>query len=131
MMNHIHKKTRIAFFALLLTLPLLFTGCGETGNYGYPSKVVLTKSGGSKEVKGNDALYLIEICDYDGNGEVSKVFGAAGDSMIVSYQWLTIKAKKGDTKLQLIAAPKQSGKSRTLYVHAPVMDTGAEIKVVQ
>lgn len=130
-MNHIHKKTRIAFFALLLTLPLLFTGCGETGNYGYPSKVVLTKSGGSKEVKGNDSPYLIEILDYDGNGEVSKVFGAAGDSMIVSYQWLTIKAKKGDTKLQLIAAPKQSGKSRTLYVHAPVMDTGAEIKVVQ
>lgn len=131
MMNHIHKKTRIAFFALLLTLPLLFAGCGETGNYGYPSKVVLTKSGGSKEVKGNDSPYLIEILDYDGNGEVSKVFGAAGDSMIVSYQWLTIKAKKGDTKLQLIAAPKQSGKSRTLYVHAPVMDTGAEIKVVQ
>ncbi|WP_296092574.1 hypothetical protein [Alloprevotella tannerae] len=131
MMNHIHKKTRIAFFALLLTLPLLFAGCGETGNYGYPSKVVLTKSGGSKEVKGNDSPYLIEIHDYDGNGEVSKVFGAAGDSMIVSYQWLTIKAKKGDTKLQLIAAPKQSGKSRTLYVHAPVMDTGAEIKVVQ
>ena len=131
MMNHIHKKTRIAFFALLLTLPLLFTGCGETGNYGYPSKVVLTKSGGSKEVKGNDSPYLIEILDYDGNGEVSKVFGAAGDSMIVSYQWLTIKAKKGDSKLQLIAAPKQSGKSRTLYVHAPVMDTGAEIKVVQ
>lgn len=131
MMNHIHKKTRIAFFALLLTLPLLFIGCGETGNYGYPSKVVLTKSGGSKEVKGNDAPYLIEIRDYDGNGEVSKVFGAAGDSMIVSYQWLTIKAKKGDTKLQLIATPKQSGKSRKLYVHAPVMDTGAEIKVVQ
>ncbi|WP_454898066.1 hypothetical protein [Alloprevotella tannerae] len=131
MMNHIHKKTRIAFFVLLLTLPLLFTGCGETGNYGYPSKIVLTKSGGSKEVKGNDAPYLIEIRDYDGNGEVSKVFGAASDSMIVSYQWLTIKAKKGDTKLQLIATPKQSGKSRTLYVHAPITDSEAEIKVVQ
>ena len=122
------KKT---LYTLLLTLPLLFTGCGETGNYGYPSKVVLTKSGGSKEVKGNDAPYLIEICDYDGNGEVSKVFGAAGDSMIVSYQWLTIKAKKGDTKLQLIATPKQSGKSRKLYVHAPITDSEAEIKVVQ
>ena len=130
-MRQLHKKTKGAFLTLLLTLPLLFAGCGETGNYGYPSKVVLTKSGGSKEVKGNASPYLIEIHDYDGNGEVSKVFGAAGDSMIVSYQWLTIKAKKGDSKLQLIAAPKQSGKSRTLYVHAPVMDTGAEIKVVQ
>ena len=130
-MHQLHKKTKGALLTLLLTLPLLFAGCGETGNYGYPSKVVLTKSGGSKEVKGNASPYLIEILDYDGNGEVSKVFGAAGDSMIVSYQWLTIKAKKGDSKLQLIAAPKQSGKSRTLYVHAPVMDTGAEIKVVQ
>ena len=122
------KKT---LYTLLLTLPLLFIGCGETGNYGYPSKVVLTKSGGDKEVKGTDSPYLIEIRDYDGNGAVSNPLGTAGDSMIVSYQWLTIKAKKGDTKLQLIAAPKQSGKSRTLYVHAPVMDTGAEIKVVQ
>ena len=130
-MHQLHKKTKGAFLTLLLTLPLLFAGCGETGNYGYPSKVVLTKSGGSKEVKGNASPYLIEILDYDGNGEVSKVFGAAGDSMIVSYQWLTIKAKKGEAKLLLIAAPKQSGKSRTLYVHAPVMDTGAEIKVVQ
>ncbi|WP_298949645.1 hypothetical protein [uncultured Alloprevotella sp.] len=122
------KKT---LYTLLLTLPLLFIGCGETGNYGYPSKVVLTKSGGDKEVKGTDSPYLIEIRDYDGNGAVSNPLGTAGDSMIVSYQWLTIKAKKGDTKLQLIAAPNQSGKSRTLYVHAPVMDTGAEIKVVQ
>ena len=130
-MHQLHKKTKGAFLTLLLTLPLLFAGCGETGNYGYPSKVVLTKSGGSKEVKGNDSPYLIEIRDYDGNGEVSKVFGEHKDSLIVSYQWLTIKAKKGDSKLQLIAAPKQSGKSRTLYVHAPVMDTGAEIKVVQ
>ncbi len=130
-MHQLHKKTKGAFLTLLLTLPLLFTGCGETGNYGYPSKVVLTKSGGSKEVKGNDSPYLIEIRDYDGNGEVSKVFGDHRDSLIVSYQWLTIKAKKGEAKLLLIAAPKQSGKSRKLYVHAPITDTEAEIKVVQ
>ena len=130
-MHQLHKKTKGAFLTLLLTLPLLFAGCGETGNYGYPSKVVLTKSGGDKEVKGNGAPYLIEIRDYDGNGAVSNPLGTAGDSMIVSYQWLTIKAKKGDTKLQLIAAPNQSGKSRTLYVHAPVTDSEAEIKVVQ
>ena len=130
-MHQLHKKTKGAFLTLLLTLPLLFTGCGETGNYGYPSKVVLTKSGGSKEVKGNDSPYLIEIRDYDGNGEVSKVFGDHRDSLIVSYQWLTIKAKKGEATLLLIAAPKQSGKSRKLYVHAPITDTEAEIKVVQ
>ena len=122
------KKT---LCTLILMLPLLFTSCGKVGNYGYPSKVVFNNSGGDKEVKGTDSPYLIEIRDYDGNGAVSNHLGTAGDSMIVSYQWLTIKAKKGESKLLLITAPKQSGKSRTLYVHAPVTDSEAEIKVVQ
>lgn len=34
-MHQLHKKTKGAFLTLLLTLPLLFAGCGETGNYGY------------------------------------------------------------------------------------------------
>lgn len=130
-MKSLRKTFRNRLVILSSSLLLFFVSCGETGNYGYPSKVVFNNSGGDKEVKGTDSPYLIEIRDYDGNGAVSNSLGTAGDSMIVSYQWLTIKAKKGESKLLLIAAPNQSGKSRTLYVHAPVMDTGAEIKVVQ
>ena len=125
------KKT---LYALILTLPLLFTSCGKVGNYGYPSKVVLTKSGGSKEVKGNDYPYSIEIADYDGNGKSASVY-SAGDSLNVTYQWLTIKAKKKESKFTIIAEPKKGGKSRKLYVYADIDPTEpgmpAEIKVVQ
>nr|MBF0969768.1 hypothetical protein [Alloprevotella tannerae] len=133
-MNHIHKKTRIAFFALLLTLPLLFAGCGKTSNYGYPSNVNFSNEGGSKEIKGNDSPYLLGIADDDGNGEAAQI-QQDGDSMNISYQWLTIKAKKGESKFTLIAQPKQGGGSRTLRVYAGIdptdMDNMATIKVVQ
>lgn len=134
MMNHIHKKTRIAFFALLLTLPLLFAGCGKTSNYGYPSNVNFSNEGGSKEIKGNDSPYLLGIADDEGDGEAAQI-QQDGDSMNISYQWLTIKAKKGESKFTLIAQPKQGGGSRTLRVYAGIdptdMDNMATIKVVQ
>ena len=133
-MNHIHKKTRIAFFALLLTLPLLFAGCGKTSNYGYPSNVNFSNEGGSKEIKGNDSPYLLGIADDDGDSEAAQI-QQDGDSMNISYQWLTIKAKKGESKFTLIAQPKQGGGSRTLRVYAGTdptdMDNMATIKVVQ
>ncbi|WP_296092576.1 hypothetical protein [Alloprevotella tannerae] len=125
------KKT---LYTLLLTLPLLFTSCGKVGNYGYPSKVVFNNSGGSKEVKGNDYPDMIEIADYDGESNAVQLH-QAGDSMIVSYQWLTVKAKKGERKFTIIAEPKKGGKSRKLYVYADIDPTEpgmpAEIKVVQ
>ena len=134
MMNHIHKKTRIAFFALLLTLPLLFTSCGKTSNYGYPSNVNFSNAGGSKEIKSNDSPYLLGIADDEGDGEAVHI-QQPGDSMNVTYQWLTIKAKKGEHKFTLIAQPKQGGGSRTLRVYAGIdptdMDNMATIKVVQ
>ena len=55
--------------------------------------------------------------------------------MNISYQWLTIKAKKGESKFRLIAQPKQGGGSRTLRVYAGIdptdMDNMATIKVAQ
>ena len=125
------KKT---LYTLLLTLPLLFTGCGKVGNYGYPSKVFFNNAGGSKEIKGDDFPHSFEITNFDGVGEY-KAVNYKLDSTIVTYQWLTIKAKNGENKFTLIVAPKQSGKSRTLYIRADIdpSEPGmpAEIKVVQ
>lgn len=133
-MRQLDKKTRGTFLTLLLTLPLLFAGCGKTSNYGYPSNVNFSNEGGSKEIKGNDSPYLLGIADDDGNGEAAQI-QQDGDSMNISYQWLTIKAKKGESKFRLIAQPKQGGGSRTLRVYAGIdptdMDNMATIKVVQ
>lgn len=128
------KRVLNLHWIIILSLPLLFTSCGKVGNYGYPSKVVFNNSGGSKEVKGNDYPDMIEIADYDGESNAVQLH-QAGDSMIVSYQWLTVKAKKGERKFTIIAEPKNGGKSRTLYVYAEIDPTEpgkpAEIKVVQ
>lgn len=133
-MHQLNKQTRIAFFALLLTLPLLFAGCGKTSNYGYPSNVNFSNEGGSKEIKGNDSPYLLGIADNEGDGEAAQI-QQDGDSMNISYQWLTIKAKKGESKFTLIAQPKQDGTGRTLRVYAGIdptdMDNMATIKVAQ
>ena len=133
-MHQLNKQTRGTFLALLLTLPLLFIGCGETGNYGYPSNVNFSNEGGSKEIKGNDSPYLLGIADDEGDGEAVHI-QQPGDSMNVTYQWLTIKAKKGEHKFTLIAQPKQGGGSRTLRVYAGIdptdMDNMATIKVAQ
>ncbi|WP_314936176.1 hypothetical protein [Alloprevotella tannerae] len=119
---------------IILSLPLLFMSCEKTGNYGYPSKQNFSNDGGSKEVKGNSYPYSIEIADYNGHGKSTSIH-CAGDSMIVTYQWLTLKTKKGENKFTLIAEPKKGGKSRTLYVYADIdpKEPGkpAEIKVVQ
>ena len=133
-MHQLNKQTRGTFLALLLTLPLLFAGCGKTSNYGYPSNVNFSNEGGSKEIKGNDSPYLLGIADNEGDGEAVHI-QQPGDSMNVTYQWLTIKAKKGEHKFTLIAQPKQGGGSRTLHVYAGTdptdMDNMATIKVVQ
>ena len=133
-MRQLDKQTRGTFLALLLTLPLLFTSCGKTGNYGYPSKITFSNEGGSKEVKGNDFPRSIEIADFDGVGKYKEVDYAV-DSTIVTYEWLTIKAKNKENKFTIIADPKKSGKSRTLYIRADIdpIEPGmpAEIKVVQ
>lgn len=133
-MHQLDKKTRGTFLTLLLTLPLLFAGCGKTSNYGYPSNVNFSNEGGSKEIKGNDSPYLLGIADDEGDGEAVHI-QQPGDSMNVTYQWLTIKAKKGEHKFTLIAQPKQDGGSRTLRVYAGIdptdMDNMATIKVAQ
>lgn len=133
-MHQLNKQTRGTFLALLLTLPLLFAGCGKTSNYGYPSNVNFSNAGGSKEIKGNDSPYLLGIADDEGDGEAVHI-QQPGDSMNVTYQWLTIKAKKGEHKFTLIAQPKQGGGSRTLRVYAGTdptdMDNMATIKVMQ
>ena len=125
------KKTLYTF---LLTLPLLFTSCGKVGNYGYPSKIVFNNAGGSKEIKGDDFPHSFEIADFDGVGKYKEVDYAV-DSTIVTYEWLTIKAKNKENKFTIIADPKKSGKSRTLYIRADIDPTEpgmpAEIKVVQ
>ena len=105
-------KTILGIFSLVL----LLSACERADNFGYPSKVSFGREGGIKVVSGNDYFYNLEIADYNGDGECSQN-SMDDDSLIVTYKWLTIKAKTRDNNLTIIAEPNPTGKSRKLYIY--------------
>lgn len=119
-------KTILSIFSLVL----LLSGCEKMDNFGYPSKVSFGREGGIKVVSGDHYLYNLEIADYNGDGECSQN-SMDDDSLIVTYKWLTIKAKTRDNDLTIIAEPNTTGKSRKLYIYGGVQNQFAEIKVTQ
>ena len=114
----------------IISLVLLLSGCERMDNFGYPSKVSFGREGGIKVVSGDHYLYNLEIADYNGDGAGSEN-SLDDDSLIVTYKWLTIKAKTRDNDLTIIAEPNTTGKSRKLYIYGGVQNQFAEIKVTQ
>ena len=117
------RKILLAF----LFIPFLIASC-EGDNYGYPSKMTFEREGGTKFCSGTSSFYHVDINNYNGIGAGSKV---DTDSIKVTYDWLTVKGRKFDTQLEVIAAPNPSGKKRTLYVSPWIDNSFADIKVVQ
>ena len=132
--------------ALLFVLFWL-ASCTPMHNYGYPHRLRIGVRGGTRVIAGWDTFYDIDITDRDGNGASYQPFyGERADSLTalqqdsldywpdsiaVTYQWLTVKSAWCDNKLTLIAEPNTTGKSRSLWVALWIMDSFAEIKIVQ
>ncbi len=110
-----------------LFIPFLIASC-EGDNYGYPSKMTFEREGGTKFCSGTSSFYHVDINNYNGIGAGSKV---DTDSIKVTYDWLTVKGRKFDTQLEVIAAPNPSGKKRSLYVYPMIDNCSAEIKIEQ
>ena len=107
---------------LIVTL----AGCTNLDNYGYPKSLSFGKEGGQKVVKGDDGIYHLTISNYNGDGNYSD-----GDSIIVTYEWLTVKCAKFDDTWTIIAEPNTTGKNRKLYVYGAVDDGDAEMTIKQ
>ena len=123
------KKNKLNMTVLLFILSL-FASCGSNDNFGYPSKIVFGREGGTRICSGTSSCYVLEITNYNGDGKTSQALTL--DSLEVTYDWLTIKSKRPNRmQLEMTAAPNHTGKRRTLYVHGMVNNDAAEIKVVQ
>ena len=115
---------------VLLFILSLFASCGSNDNFGYPSKIVFGREGGTRICSGTSSCYVVEITNYNGDGKTSQALTL--DSLEVTYDWLTIKSKRPNRmQLEMTAAPNHTGKRHTLYVHGMVNNDAAEIKVVQ
>lgn len=119
----------IFFIGIFITL----VACDTSNNFGYPNKITLPNEGGEKVVTGEEVLfYNIEVADYNGNGNnVSIGQNTSNDSLIVSYDWLTVKMKIIDSKMTLVAKPNNTNKRRKLYVMGSYNNDLIEIKVEQ
>jgi hypothetical protein len=97
---------------ILIGFPLfLISCCIEQENSGYPHKVSFESSGGTKEISGNVSFGDIAI--YNGN-KVESIANNRNDSIIVAYDWLTIKSKSNTMLITIIAAPNTDETSRKL-----------------
>ncbi len=117
-----------------ISLSCLLISCWNTDNYGYPSKITFGKEGGNKVCSGTSSCYTVEIYNYNGDGESASIDVIKGenDSVIVTYQWLTVTYKpSAGPQLKITAQPNHTRKERKLYVSGMVDDSFAEIKVVQ
>lgn len=121
------KKVLLAF-AIQATL---FLSCGApyTSNLGYPRKISIEREGGIRYISGDVSPSHCEIDDYNGNGK--NHFSEADDSCFVTCRWLTVKFKRYDITVKIIAEPNTTGKSRTLYVSGFWTDEFFETKVTQ
>lgn len=128
------------FIKITLCVVALFTflSCSNNNNYGWPGKVTFSKEGGIIKCSGDQGFHHVEVLNYDGDGEFGPKFegDTIRDSIIVIYQWLTIKCKymggsAGGDQMTLICEPNNTGKMRSLYIYGSVIDEDAMIKVVQ
>ena len=118
---------------MIACMLLVVVSCDSLDNYGYPWKVSFGREGGTRIVTGEQSFYTLAIRDYDGKGKEQSWGWPNGpeDTLVVAYQWLTIKALPYQQKMILIAEPNNGRKGRTLYVTAAVDNFDAEIKVTQ
>lgn len=123
-------KSLKKLWGVLMALSLMagLTACGDD-DLGFPETLRFGKDGGTVTVHGASSLIYFDIVGYDGNtvdGEES-----VGDSVFVSYQWLSVKSKKFTSELIITAAPMETGKERTLCIGVCDGPDSQDIKVVQ
>ena len=114
---------------------LLLIGLGSCfPRYGWPKNVKFPRSGGVKEITGETDVYWFEIRNWNGDKIVSAqsiyIDGEIKewpDSLIATYEWLTVKAAYNDNKLTLIADPENRNNHHLII---GIADGNSEIEVI-
>ena len=118
-----------SLFGMIFSLAFMLASCSMEDDHGYPKVVEMPAEGGTLRISGESSPYAILIVNKKGDGFRSP---NEGDTLVASYDWLTVKHKKYDYRIMVTAEPNISGKKRKLLVLTRfVGNTYAEIEVVQ
>lgn len=130
MTNRVSKLLASSITVALCSL--LFISCITWDNHGFPSTVSFSAEGGRQVFKG-DGEYFIGFSIQNSKGDSYAWTSIVDelDSMVVSYDWLTIKTKTFSSEVEFIAAPNTGKKNRSLYIEGYFGKDNASVKVKQ
>ena len=119
------------WLASLLMFSLLLSACEfHKDNKGYPDKVMFSAEGGQKQVIGGDVFVSFDI--YIGSDVVASSSPTLSeDSVSAAYEWITVKQKQYDKKLEIEVSPANNHKQRKCMIVGWMGREYAEIKVIQ
>lgn len=110
----------------LLTVVLMFaSACQLTtqDQKGYPKRVKIDGAGGTDTIYGNGYFVHLSIGD--------KGCWRDDSTIVVSYDWLTVKHPLGSTMLIITAQPNETNRKRKLWIDGLFGSEYAEIDVIQ
>lgn len=129
MTNRVRNFVIGIIFVTLCALSL--TSCQTWDNHGFPSTVSFKAEGGRQTFKGDgEWFYGFEIKNSKGD-VLAYECNMDNDSIIISYEWLTIKTKVYSTQAEFIATPNTRKKNRSFVVIGSFGKDNAYIKVKQ
>lgn len=121
-------------YVFLALMPLLFVSCEEEEDYGFPSKIKLSGTGETVEVRGSNSvapsIAVIELLDYDGEGTSDRDADGRG-FFETTTDWLTVSYYPAEYKLVFLAEPNETNKKRKLYLFLYNGKSRQEITVEQ
>ena len=116
-------------------LACVFTSCESEEDFGFPSKIELSGKGETIDIKGsNDCppfISLIELLDYNGDGNNSGHLTEDKDSIETTTDWLSVKYFSTEYRLVISAEPNETHKKRKLYLYLLSGNSRQEITVTQ
>ena len=118
-----------SLFGLIVSLALMLVSCSLEDDHGYPKVVEMPTEGGIVKLYGEEPPYSISIVN---NREEYVPSSYGGDTLVITYEWLTVKQEKYGYIITVNAEPNLTENKRKLKIlaHFPG-NTYTYIDVVQ
>ncbi len=120
------KKLATGALAVIITLA---AGC-TNDNHGLPDEIIFGKNGGKIAIKCPENIYSGDLF-FQAMPMAEPDLSDSPDSIKLRYEWLEIKARKGDKKFIITAEPASAGGGDIVVVVRTDLAKWSDIKVVR
>lgn len=123
---------KLSAYISIFTLSVVLVSCYmERNQYGYPSSVAFSIDGGEKVITGDYGIWEHTLFIEGPDNDKPYTDELDGDTMVVKYDWLTVKYVPKECKMKMVAEPSPEGLKRQMTVFQYRGNEYTETKVVQ